>query len=126
MKKGMFCFGLLCFLSSLVFAGAPTCYSSYGGYCQYTGKVKQIYINATNTILIYFDTPTTAQEASIDGITITNGAAAAFNAPDNPEFAKLFYSTALAAQASGREITMQMRGNLSGYLKFDRIWLAEP
>ena len=60
------------------------------------------------------------------GFAIKKRSASAFNVKENPEFAKLFYSTALTAQASGRNVTIQMRGSQSGYLKFDRIWLAAP
>lgn len=113
-------------LSADTFAVAPKCYSTHGGYCQYTGKVKRIYINRWNTILLYFDKPIAASEPVKAGFSIKSRSAAAFNVKENPEFAKLFYSTALAAQASGRNITIQMRGNHGSYLKFDRIWLAMP
>ncbi|WJG07961.1 hypothetical protein [Aliiglaciecola sp. LCG003] len=43
---------------------------------------------------------------------------------DNIEFAKMFYATALAAQASNRDITIQTNGVESGYLKFTRVWLS--
>ncbi|WP_251359709.1 hypothetical protein [Kangiella sp. TOML190] len=42
---------------------------------------------------------------------------------DNPEFAKLFYSTALSANAQNKKVSIQMRGTYDGYLKADRIWL---
>jgi hypothetical protein len=66
-----------------------------------------------------------ASEPAKAGFSASKTNAAAFVIGDNPEFAKLFYSTALAAQASGRKISIQMRDVYSGYLKFDRIWLAE-
>ena len=65
-------------------------------------------------------------QANSLGMNITNANAAAFQVADNPDFAKLFYATALAAQTSGRAVTLQMRGSINGYLKFDRIWLAAP
>jgi len=108
------------------FSAAPSCSSAYGGYCAYVGKVDRIYINSGNLILLYFDTPMSIETASDAGLTVTNGGAAAYNMSDNLEFAKMFYSTALAAQASGREVNIQMRGTQSGYLKFDRIWLSAP
>lgn len=108
-----------------VSAAAPICHSSHGGYCTYTGTVKHIYVNSSNLILIYFDTPMAASEPAKAGFSASKTNAAAFVIGDNPEFAKLFYSTALAAQASGRKISIQMRDVYSGYLKFDRIWLAE-
>lgn len=113
-------------LSSNVRAGAPTCHSASGGYCQYSGIVKRIYINSGNIILIYFENAINISEAETAGFTISNGAAAAFRVSNNPDFAKMFYSTALAAQASGRKVAIQMRGVESGYLAFDRVWLEAP
>lgn len=115
------------FLSDSTVAGTPTCQLASNGspYCSYNGKVKQIYINSGGLILIYFDTPLSIDNAASVGYTITNGGVSAFSFAENPDFAKLFYSTALAAQASGRSISMQMRGTISNYMKFDRIWLAE-
>jgi hypothetical protein len=113
-------------LSSNVLSATPSCSSSHGGYCAYIGKVDRIYINSGNLILLYFDTPMPIENASNAGFTITNGGAAAYNMSDNLEFAKMFYSTALAAQASGREVSIQMRGNQSGFMKLDRIWLKAP
>lgn len=111
------------FLTSIAQAGEPTCHSHNSvNYCTYTGSVSKIYANTHGIILMYFDTVLPIEKSNIS---ITNGAAAAYPVADNPEFANLFYSTALAAQASGRNITIQMRGTESGYLKFDRIWLAE-
>ena len=118
--------GLLA-ISSPAFSAAPTCQHSGSGeaYCQYTGKVDRIYINSGNTILIYFDTAMDLEQTESVGFTVTSRNAAAYPAGENQDFARMFYSTALAAQASGRNITIQMRGNLGSYLKFDRIWLAE-
>lgn len=113
------------FFSHLSIASKPVCSTSSGGYCYYSGLVDRIYVNAGNMILIYFDT--TADEGYADSVIsgVTQTAAAAISITENPEFAKLFYSTALAAQASGRPITMQMRGELWGYTKIDRIWLDD-
>ena len=124
MKKLVLSIFLL-IISNSVFAAKPECFSSSGGYCAYTGKVSRIYVNSNNLILIYFDDSISAEDAAVAGITISYGNAAAFRVSDNPDFAKMFYSMALAAQASGRNISMQMRGEQSGYLKFDRIWLAD-
>jgi len=113
-------------ISSGVIAASPTCSSAYGGYCNYEGKVQKVYINSGGLILIYFNKAIDVSVASEAGFTITNGSAAAFTVTKNPDFAKMFYSTALAAQASGRNVTIQMTGVNSGYLEFDRIWLAAP
>jgi len=118
-------FGVLLFISGGVFAAAPTCSSTPTPYCQYTGKVQKIYINSSGGILLYFDTRLDKAVAESVGFTPTNTSAAHYLVSTNPDFAKMFYSTALAAQASKRNVTIQMRGTSSGYLKFDRIWLAE-
>ncbi len=116
---------LLCLMPVAVFA-KPTCQDHPSGpYCSYTGKVASIYVNTSNTILVYFDAPVDVSLANSFGMNITNSVAAAVS-NENPEFAKMFYSTALTAQASGRAISIQMRGNHGGYLKIDRIWLAAP
>ncbi|WP_367987506.1 hypothetical protein AB2S62_13545 [Vibrio sp. NTOU-M3] len=112
-------------LSTNAFASAPTCSSTYGGYCSYVGMVERIYVNSGNLILVYFDAPMSESEPGKAGMDVTNHTAAAIKINDNPDFAKLFYSTALAAQSSGRRISMHMRGSVSGFPKIDRIWLEK-
>lgn len=109
-----------------LFAAEPTCHTGSGGYCSYQGPVSNIYVNAANVILIYFDTPIPLELPNVAGYQITQGAAAAYLTTNNPEFAKMLYSTALAAQASGRDINIQMRGVVQGFLQIDRVWLAAP
>lgn len=111
--------------SSSAFAAKPVCHDTHGGYCSYTGKVERIYINSGNVILLYFDTTMDDGEWEKAGYDAANRSATAIQLNDNPEFAKLFYSTALAAQASKRSISIQMRGLYQGYLKADRIWLSQ-
>lgn len=125
MKKVLSLLSIICTISFPSLAAKPTCSPNYNGYCSYTGTVARIYINSGNLILIYFDEPVNLSEPSKAGLSITETSAAAYKVNDNPEFAKLFYSTALAAQASKRKVTIQMRGTTHGYLKFDRIWLSE-
>lgn len=109
------------------YAAGPTCHTDPGGnYCTYEGKIQRIYINSSNLILLYFEEPADVADANSYGMNISYGNAAAFLASDNPTFAEMFYSTALTAQASGRSVSIQMRGNEQGYLKFDRIWLPQP
>ncbi len=129
MKQLLFLSAIVLFFSTgNLFAAAPKCQlsSSNTPYCSYTGKVQRIYINSGNIILIYFDTPVDINVPKEFGYNVSKGAAAAYKVDDNPEFAKLFYSTALTAQASGRSIHIQMTDVLLGYLKFDRIWLGAP
>ena len=121
----IFCFFLL--LGSKAYSASPVCHThSSGNYCSYTGFVKQIYVNTGGVVLLYFDSPVDVGVANSFGMNITNGRATAYGLSDNPEFAKLFYSTALAAQATNRQVTLLMRGNFGAYLKFDRIWLSAP
>ena len=104
---------------------APKCYSTSGNYCAYSGYVEQIYINNTNMILLYFDTPMVEGEWENAGFSASSTTAAAINLDENPSFAKLFYSTALSAQATNRQVYIQMRGTVNSYLKIDRIWLKK-
>ena len=117
--------GLTLLTAGAAESAAPVCYSSHGGYCAYEGKVRMIYANSGGLILMYFDAPVSVQSAQTAGYTITNVDAGVVQISDNPEFAKLFYSTALAAQSSKRNVMVQLRGVASGYLKIDRIWLSE-
>lgn len=118
---------LITMLFTCVFAnaGAPTCNTASGGYCSYLGEVKSIYVNKSNHILIYFDTVAASGFADSVASGVTQQSAAILPIDEKPEFAKLFYATALAAQASGRNISIQMRDSLGGYMKIDRIWLAK-
>ena len=123
--------GKYLFLASLLlmsfssFGAAPTCHEhNSGNYCQYNGKVRQIYINASNTILIFFDKSVDPSVPQGYGFSVTNGGAAALKITDgNSVFANLFYSTALAAKMADKDIVMQMKSREGGYLKPDRIWL---
>lgn len=127
MKKIVLLTAGIFLLSSSAFAGKPICKTTSSGtpLLQYTGKVKQLYVNSGNLILLYFDESISIAEAADCGFTITNGTAASYGITENPQFAGMFYSTALAAQVSQKQITIQMYGVKSGYMKFDRIWLLE-
>ncbi len=119
-------FFIVFILSTVSIAGTPTCYEHSGGnYCKYSGTVSRIYVNAGNVILVYFDSPVDVSVPQSFGFSVTTGSATALSITDSPDFAKMFYSTALAAQASKREISIQMRGTQNGYMKVDRIWLSE-
>ena len=109
-----------------VFSATPTCSEHSGGnFCQYSGPVERIYVNSGNMILMYFDSAIDTSIPQSLGMDINYGNATAINIQDNPDFANYFYSTALAAQASGRNVVIQMRGTRHGYLKVDRIWLSK-
>ncbi len=130
-KRCSFLFKALLFLvlsgvASMAFSAAPECRTlAEGNYCLYEGKVRSLYARSNNLMLIYFDATFDPAVAANVGFNVTSGNAAAFLMTDAPEFAKLLYSTALAAQSTGRNIKLQMRDTVSGYLKIDRIWLDE-
>ena len=126
MKKTLFIVLLLCVFSTYTYADAPNCLENGDDdYCGYTGKVQSIYVNSGNLVLMYFDTPMDPENAKLAGMQITVPNAGAVSIDQNPEFAKLFYSTALSAQATKRNVSVQMRGQIGGFPKIDRIWLAE-
>ncbi len=123
-------FLLMLFLSVFslkAISSTPTCHEHSGGnYCKYTGLVEKVYVNSGNLILMYFENPIDSSIPSSFGLDTVYHGAGAVSINDNNEFAQYFYSTVLAAQASGRKVTIQMRGTRSGYLKIDRVWLAKP
>lgn len=106
-------------------AAKPYC-TVYNGspYCQYTGKVSKSYVNAGNQIILYFDTAFgSASEINIPGVTVTNACLVPGNS--GMDFAKMFYASMLTAQATGRNVTVQMWGDLGGYPKCDRVWVED-
>lgn len=114
---------LFVLLSVNAFADAPYCSSGDGRYCAYSGYVEALYVNEHNLILLYFDTALPAGEASKVGLSVSGTKAVALSLTANPDFAKLFYSTALAAQAANKRVDIQMRSTFLGYLQADRIWI---
>ncbi len=124
MRRVYLLFVILLFPLESALGAAPT-FQLYNGspYCKYSGYVNRLYVNASGLILLYFDTPMAAGAATSVGYTAASTGAAAIVISENPEFANLFYSTALAAQASQRKVSIQMRDSHSSYLKIDRIWL---
>lgn len=113
--------------SGFATAGAPICQPYNGqGYCQYTGRVYQAYINSGGEILLYFDTVMPATAPGSVGITgVSNFGATIYRMADNPDYAKLLYASLLTAQARGATIQVQMWGTHAGYMKLDRIWVYE-
>jgi hypothetical protein len=114
-------------VSSPAMASAPGCYSYNGqGYCQYTGRAYQVYINSNGEIILYFDTPMPADaptSVGITGVSVLN--AALFRLSDNPDYGRALYASLLSAQARGATITVQLWGVNGGYMKLDRIWVNE-
>ena len=114
-------------MSSPASAGAPGCYSYNGsGYCQYTGRAYQVYVNSNAEIILYFDTAMPANAPSSVGIAgVSVFGATLFRTSANPDYAKMLYASLLSAQARGATITVQMWGVDNGYMKLDRIWVNE-
>jgi hypothetical protein len=112
---------------SIAGAAAPTCNLYNGqGYCDYNGRVTQVYMNSANQILQYFDTAMPPSAPAAVGITgISNYLAAIYALTDNVEFGRALYASLLSAQARGPTIAVQMWGVAAGYAKIDRIWVYE-
>lgn len=115
----------LMLISSSVYANQPQCHSSSGGYCSYEGKVKRVYVRSDNLMLMYFENSIPVENATVAGLSINSGVAGAYKINENPDFAKMLYSTLLAAVSQDRIVSIQLRGTQAGYLKIDRIWFGE-
>lgn len=118
---------IACLASMPAMAAQPNCYSYNGtGYCEYTGKVYQVYVNSNGEIILYFDTPMTAGQPAAVGISgVTVLGAALFRLSDSPDYAKMLYASLLAAQARGSNVQVQLWGVVGGYMKIDRIWVHQ-
>lgn len=99
-------------------------------FCRYIGPVDQVYANGPSDLLLFYWDPAVwpqvldgAESVGITGVSFQT--AGAIRIGENPEFAAHFSSYALAAQLTGRQVTIQMRGVIGGYLKIDRIWLQD-
>jgi len=114
-------------VSSPAWASAPQCYPYNGSwYCQYTGPVSSAYLNASGLILLYFDAavdPSTLASAGVTGVSQYGGAA--YLMTTNPDIAKSFYASLLAAQGRGVSVTVQMEGTVQGYLQIINIWVPQ-
>lgn len=108
-------------------ASAPVCYPNNGNwYCDYSGTVASAYVNSSNWILLYFDTPidpSILSSAGISGVSVYS--AALYVMSDNPDFGKALYATLLTAQARGATINVQMSSAADGYLVMDRVWVSQ-
>jgi hypothetical protein len=121
-------FSLLAILASTdASADAPTCDTYNGqGYCQYLGRVKELYLNSGGEILMYFDTPMPSTAPTSVGISgVSNHSATIYRLSDSPDYAKAMYASLLATQARGGRVLVQMWGTYAGYMKLDRIWVQE-
>jgi hypothetical protein len=108
-------------------AGAPNCYPYNGsGYCQYDGRVREAYINSSNQIILYFDTPVNPASAAAVGLAgVTVDSAAIYLMQNNPDFGKALFAAMLAAQSRGAMVSVQMHSVYGGFLVMDRIWVRE-
>lgn len=97
-------------------------------YCRYTGAVQMAYARDDGVLLMYipqsFD-KSLATAVGILGVTKSNAFSYRIQQqnPNSVEFARTLYATLLTAQAQGRDVMVQMRKVVSGYLIIDRIWL---
>lgn len=106
-------------------ADRPECSTSASTgtpYCKYRGLVSRSYVSQGGAVLMHFDTAfASAAEVTIPNVTMLN--ACVVLVEQNQDFAKMFYASALMAQASGKTVTVQMRGSADGYPLCDRIWV---
>ena len=124
----------LCFLIAVLgaiaagesVAGSLTC-APYGGgaYCQYDGKGAEAYVNAYDLIHVYFDQSFDISVPAQVGFNVSSASVAVVPISANPDFAKMFYSTVLSAQARSAAVRIQMTSTSGGYLRADRIWVIE-
>jgi len=128
--------GLLLMLGGVVLllaaGGASASFSCGLGagtpYCQYEGKVERVYVNDNGRILAFipssFDS-SLAEAQGLSSVTYTNAFMylVDYQTDASPEFAKMLYATLLSAQAQNRDVQMQMRKVIGGYLVIDRIWI---
>ncbi len=111
-------------LPSAAHAGSFNCYAAHGGYCQYVGTVKRLYVNESNLILVYFDSPYDTSLLATAGITgVTANDSGAYGIVANATFAEYLYSTLLTAKTANRQVVMQFRGTTASRIKIDKIWL---
>lgn len=110
------------FLSPPSSAGVTCKVNNGSSYCNFVGKIKHVYVNEANLILIYFDEGIETSELASFGFNASNGQAAAYAMQDNMEFAKMLYATVLAAYAANKTVQIQMHETRLGYMKADRIW----
>lgn len=76
-----------------LYAAAPSCHAyKESGYCKYVGKVKSIYVNSSNIILLYFDTPVDVSQSQEYGFNISYYFSAAIDITKISEFESYFYS----------------------------------
>lgn len=116
----------LLFISNYSFAAGLFCSASYGGYCNYSGKISRVYVNRSNLLLIYTEGGMDLSQLANAGnkfSMVTTGAAVAVNMNKYPVFGKNIYSAALTAFMGGKSITLQCKDNHGGYLQADRIWI---
>lgn len=113
-------------LSGIANAQTFTCAVSNNiPYCTYTGKLDKVYFNIDKNMLFYFEQWVDVALPAAAGFTgISRGDAGAFDADLDPVFAEYFYTTALTAFAGEKTVTIQLRGNVGGYMRVDRIWVA--
>lgn len=112
--------------SAFSLANSPTCHDHpSGGYCRYIGQVERVYMNESGYILVYFTQRVGVEIPQSYGFQITKGEAASYKMDANPEFANALFSAMLAAQLSGREVSLQMRGVEADRLRIDRFWIGK-
>ncbi len=121
---GLLMLGVLMSMATGARAATFNCHEqASGGYCKYVGKIQQLYINESNVMLMYYETPIDLIQASDVGLACASLGNAAIYKTTWPS-AEYFYSTLLMALTADREINIQLGcAHDTGYLNIDRIWL---
>ncbi len=101
------------------------------GYCNYKGKISQIYVNRYGQLILYFPESFDLSHPSsvgLAGITVNN--AMTVNMSKYPEFGKQMLTLGLSAKMSNATVILQVGDwhgdgsyKFAGYLQPDRIWV---
>lgn len=97
-------------------------------YCQYEGKITELYLNREGLLTVKLATPFSAEQFSViklDPNTVSLSHVAMLVTPFSPADAlhiDTMQSWLTKAYVQGKDIKVHLRGDASGYLLIDRIW----
>jgi hypothetical protein len=117
---------ILIFFTSISIASETTCRTNNKNinYCKYEGSIETLYINNTNTLIVYFEERINTFHVKEFGFDIDSDRGSALNlTPENNIFFTLVYKTLLEAKTHDREVIIHMRKVDKGFLIIDRLWL---
>ncbi len=106
--------------------GISTCRTNdYGvSYCKYEGKIKQLYVNSQDTIIVYLYNPVEPGIAKSFDFDVENTSVAAHQASDrNQVFSDYLYTLLLEAKINNKPVTLHFRHVENQRFIIDRAWL---